>query len=375
MKEYIAFSKALIVNICKNEAVIIDTAKNRVFEIDSNNIELFNKLYHGKSLDECNVEQDNEFVRKILEANLGTISASKPFNENYDLGNTLFDVESLISVQSLYIELPFDCSKKCTLCNTNVVFGCEKCQKTKAKSFEYNLESLKKFTCDNLSLVAGNIDTHLSELTKFLDYLQTLKPMCHKELVCNCNSIKKLKSIQSKYNLTLVLNVCLKDIDEDFIEQLNELDMKHLKLNYMMSYEEYRDKFNDIKIHNLPYTFSIIDCKEKIDFSSFSYTLEPIYINAVRRYYTCLLSKLYIRTDGVIVPCSGLYDIVLGKINNTDIKLQKNVIRKLWETTPVNIKGCRECAYNIICRECRAIDYQLENKLEEKVSCTHAGRL
>lgn len=41
----------------------------------------------------------------------------------------------------------------------------------------------------------------------------------------------------------------------------------------------------------------------------------------------------------------------------------------------MNIEGCRDCAYNIICRECRAIDYQLENKLEEKVSCTHARRL
>ena len=128
MKKYIAFSKNLIVNICKKEAVVIDTTKNRVFEIDSDNIELFNKLYHGKSLDECNVEQNNEFVQKILEANLGIISASKPFNENYDFGNTLFDVESLISVQSLYIELPFECSKKCDLCKTNVVFGCEKCQ-------------------------------------------------------------------------------------------------------------------------------------------------------------------------------------------------------------------------------------------------------
>ena len=53
MKKYIAFSKNLIVNICKKEAVVIDTTKNRVFEIDSDNIELFNKLYHGKSLDEC----------------------------------------------------------------------------------------------------------------------------------------------------------------------------------------------------------------------------------------------------------------------------------------------------------------------------------
>lgn len=373
MAKYIQFLNDLIVNLTENGCILINTKTSILYELKKENIELFKKIYSGYPIDEFmdNKKSKNDFIEQILQSKIGYVTDNKPFNEPFSLGNSFFDVEGLVAIRSVFIELPFECQENCDFCNKINLFCCEKCHRSNKLNLEYNIDALRELKCETITFMAGDISGKVEEFEKIFNQFKKIKPNCEFELVCYKNSIqnKKLYDICLHENLKLIVNVKISDVDKKWIEMLSYWGMEKIQINYIMTYEQYVADFNNVKIPNWPYTYSLCVADKKVDFLKFQYTIDPFYVNAAKHYNPCLLSKIFVRANGDIVPCKGLIDISVGKVEKDKISINQNALRKIWESSPTSIQGCKNCPYNIICKECRGLDYRMTNKIEGKTTC------
>lgn len=375
MPKYIEFFKDLAVNMVSKTCLIVNIKEQTVFEINKTNYEVFSMLYKGGSFEECCVAEDTLLIQQIVKNNLGKIVEEKPFNEPYAQGSAYYDVEGLIPINAVYIEVPFGCSKNCEFCESVAAFSCERCHKPSSNMFGYNINMLKAIKCNIITLVAGSIANHITEFKNLFLKLKSMIENVEYELICYGDIFEsmELKNFCEQYNIKIIASIDINEVNENISISLKQWNTELIQMNYIMDLKEYVSTFNDIKLKNIPYTYTITNIVSKLDFTEFNYTLDPFYMNAIRKYNLCLFSKIYIRSDGTVIPCSGIYDIELGKIRTENINFNQNAIRRMWEGSCVNTKGCKDCAYNIICKECRALDYLLDNKIEEKISCSHLG--
>lgn len=371
MAKYIQFLNDLIVNVEENGCILINTKNNILYEIKKGNVEIFKKIYAGYPIEEYMNNEKSTFIQQILESKIGHVTNKKPFNEPFSLGNSYFDVEGLVAIRSVFIELPFECKQNCDSCINTNLFSCNQCQCTQRLNWGYDINALKNLRCDYITFMAGDISDKMEEFQKIFNRFREINPECEFELVCYKNSIQNrtLYEMCLQKNLKIIVNIKIDDIDEKWIEILSSWEKDKVQINYIMTYDQYLNEFNRVKIPNWPYTYSINVLDKKIDFLQFQYTVDPFYVNAAMHYNPCLLSKIYIRANGDIVPCKGLIDIFVGKIENDKISINQNALRKIWESSPTFIQGCRNCPYNIICKECRALDYQMTNSIEGKTTC------
>jgi SynChlorMet cassette radical SAM/SPASM protein ScmE len=82
-----------------------------------------------------------------------------------------------------------------------------------------------------------------------------------------------------------------------------------------------------------------------------------------------VMSKLAVRADGVMVPCSQMPQIELGRINQDDLKevwqnhLELKRLRERWTIPLSNFEFCKECDYIDYCAGgCPAVAYTIMNE-------------
>lgn len=369
-KTYFKFNTEIYIDI-EDTAVIIDFGNNKLYEVESSKVNILDNLTKGYSLEEIGVSSEYDLIIQMLNSSIGILVDYPVIFENFSTGFRDMSIDNLLQINNVVVELPFECDKSdCDLCNENSVYSCNMCQKRAfTNSIEYDEKKLKNFIGKNFILMTGSVLKKEKELKEWIHFFKKDVEAYTINLITN-DDIMQIPSLL-KYLESNEIHVCINIKEEDFIKNeknFNTLNKEFINFNVITS------DINIIANDKMPNsTFSIVNTKY-IDFRNLinSNCFDIGRIDLSSSYQSCLINNIYIRSDGIIVPCKGLNKIKVGNISSSII-IDADKLSAVWSMSTQKIMGCNTCAYKSICNECRALDFKLLKTLDKKITCKYKG--
>lgn len=162
--------------------------------------------------------------------------------------------------------------------------------------------------------------------------------------VCDYSNIKNAIETMKNKKIQLNLNLIINQYNEDYIEDIEE----HFKGVSMQR----------LYIYPTNSSYSKKYYKEMISFGARKMNANLYTYQYGKYLHNCLYGNAFVACDGNVYPCEMIRE-KLGNVQNEKIwEIYKRYEhKKYWRITKKDINHCGECENNMICFDCRAIDY------------------
>jgi radical SAM protein with 4Fe4S-binding SPASM domain len=87
-----------------------------------------------------------------------------------------------------------------------------------------------------------------------------------------------------------------------------------------------------------------------------------IFLNAIPLVFAIL-------SNGNAVPCLGLKDLAIGKIDDIYGIFTEDKLLKYWDMSNRQIVQCKDCGLKYACNDCRSLETRLGASIDEKITC------
>ncbi|MDR1774199.1 MAG: hypothetical protein LBR30_04950 [Clostridioides sp.] len=89
-----------------------------------------------------------------------------------------------------------------------------------------------------------------------------------------------------------------------------------------------------------------------------------------RKRNKCLVGTFATLSNGDIVPCLGLKDFKVGRIDKIYDIFTEDKLLKYWDMSNRYIVQCKDCGLRYDCNDCRSLEIRLGANIDEKITCT-----
>jgi len=126
--------------------------------------------------------------------------------------------------------------------------------------------------------------------------------------------------------------------------------------------------FSPVNDNNTTYYDRFLE-KEMLEFRQ---ELDEIYLDFFNEedLYKCLVGTFATLSNGDIVPCLGLKDFKVGRIDKIYDIFTEDKLLKYWDMSNRDITQCKDCGLRYACNDCRSLEIRLGAKIDEKKTCT-----
>lgn len=158
---------------------------------------------------------------------------------------------------------------------------------------------------------------------------------------------KMKKYINMGGNVVVLLLICKEN--EDNVSEMENF-LKGNNLQYFKSFIYPPNQSVSTKYYE-----ESISCKSKknicVNMQNYDY---------LKRFSACLVDSIFISESGDVYPCMMLRKFELGSLFDKKLYqiFREDKYYKFWQLSKGNIQYCKDCGYNIICQDCRALEYQ-----------------
>lgn len=341
------------------------------------------------------VEKVVEILKDLENKKLGYFYPTRIHIEKYKLGDP-YELRSHTTpvFNKCYIELPGECNLDCSFCGYPTLFQCTTCTKVKG---EVDISRMKRFLNRVIQLDCRNLIFHggdpISSLEQFISIVAYYRKQGYKErisVITNGSQISQnIVNLFLKYKIHPVIPVFLTaDLDQEpylasfsklakkyeisftvttvFLED-NVIDMSRVKENI----SEMKPDFNQSAvIYNKPRNPGqhiypkLLETTRRVN--------ADVYYH-MKRHHPCLWSTLSMSITGDIFSCPYLKKEVLGNIEDSyciDRIFENEAIYDYWDLSLSSIDNCRDCAFQMGCLDCRALEMRITGDLYGKRLCS-----
>ena len=122
--------------------------------------------------------------------------------------------------------------------------------------------------------------------------------------------------------------------------------------------------FSPVNDNNTTYYDRFLE-KEMLEFRQ---ELDEIYLDFFNEedLYKCLVGTFATLSNGDIVPCLGLKDFKVGRIDKIYDIFTEDKLLKYWDMSNRDITQCKDCGLRYACNDCRSPEIRLGAKIDEK---------
>jgi MoaA/NifB/PqqE/SkfB family radical SAM enzyme len=162
-------------------------------------------------------------------------------------------------------------------------------------------------------------------------------------------------------NISLLKRAQIPVVGTLLINNINE------KYKEKSKYSELELPISNIYLYNHEWA-----CKDKIyDYNQRKLQLDISNYQIFKNLNGCLYGQLFFSSKQDVFPCVFLRDFKLGNLKENQLYeiIKKKRHRDFWFLSKSKVKPCKNCKYNIQCFDCRAIEYAVENKLDNEYYC------
>jgi radical SAM protein with 4Fe4S-binding SPASM domain len=394
-------TEACVYNFATGDMILLD-------EIKANIINKFegNEAVSSFSNDEI------DFLNKLEEMGIGKYYDNKVYIEKMLLGQEA-DFESTmkknITFSRLFIEITNRCNLDCLFCNylDDKAYRKTGCKRWLSNSKPLSTEQHKEMIEQALPMGVKEIVFIGGE--PFLEYEKMRELMKYAKLagverfaaytnltLLNEEILKMIKEFNIRLVVQVVSNnkeefelICNKPLKSDIIENIKTLKNNNIDFSIKVLVCKYNENniekiigeihshignskiqldfvYPHNKIHHSPkYIDYIYSKKSKL----FRVNL-PMY-SAYSKYNNCFGSQIAVTIDGDILPCIMTRKLKLGSILHKNLHeiLTGGKYESLQTLTKDKIQGCKECVYRFGCIDCRAIEMEYSNTIDEANYC------
>lgn len=178
------------------------------------------------------------------------------------------------------------------------------------------------------------------------------------------HSLCESLGIIEKYDIPHYISMVISSLNQDHLKEIKAFFAnKQTSLMYLYPASKYYpDKM-------LPQILNPADREISVNIQNYQ---------LLENYHSCLHGQLFISADGTLYPCMMMRhdNDRLGNVRKEPLYKVFNEQRhkKYWTTPKQNIQGCDKCARNLICFDCRALDYYASGTYEGMKYCSEIER-
>ncbi|MCX7922022.1 MAG: radical SAM protein [Clostridia bacterium] len=405
LNSYIRFEKksteACIYNLFNGDIIFLDEKKANIIE----------KCERNEAISNLN-NDELAFLNKLEDMGIGRYYDRKVYVEKMFLGQEA-DFESTmkknITFSRLFIEITNECNLDCLFCNylDEKAYRKTGCKRWYSSGRNLSTEQYKEVIRQAVPMGVKEIVfmggepfleyEKMKELIQYTKFLGVEKVAVYTNLTLLNEEILK---IIKEFKVSLVVQVisnnkeefeCIsnKPLEVDIIKNIRLLKNN----NVAFSIKILVCRYNEDNIENMISELSRIISNNKIQLD-FIYPHNkihhsPKYLNYIynkksklfrvnlpmysfyTKYNNCFGNQIALTLDGDILPCIMTRKLKLGSIIEQQLHeiLTDGKYEALQTLTKDKIQGCKECIYRFGCIDCRAIEMEYSNTINETNYC------
>jgi len=405
LNSYIRFEKksteACIYNLCNGDIIFLDEKKANIIE----------KCERNEAISNLN-NDELAFLNKLEEMGIGRYYDRKVYVEKMFLGQDA-DFESTmkknITFSRLFIEITNECNLDCLFCNylDEKAYRKTGCKRWYSNGRNLSIEQYKEVIRQAVPMGVKEVVfmggepfleyEKMKELIQYTKFLSVEKVVVYTNLTLLNEEILK---IIKKFKVSLVVQVISNNKEEfEYISNKPlEVDIiKNISLlknnNVDFSIKILVCRYNEDNIENMISELNRVISTNKIQLD-FIYPHNkihhsPKYLNYIyskksklfrvnlpmysfySKYNNCFGNQIALTLDGDILPCIMTRKLKLGSIIEKQLHeiLTDGKYESLQTLTKDKIQGCKECVYRFGCIDCRAIEMEYSNAIDETNYC------
>jgi sulfatase maturation enzyme AslB (radical SAM superfamily) len=355
----------------------------------------------GRSLEEVSRQLEKELesifiiLKSLDDAQVGNFYPSKIYIEKYKLGSP-YDAHSFTkpAFHICFIELPSECSLDCPFCGYPTLFPCSTCTKVRGNA---DISKVKLFLHRVIQADCKNLIFHGGDPLCCLDQLITAVEYCRKlgfeggiSVITNGSQINRnTTELFSQYKIQPIIPVFLTSCisQESYLTGFSNLSRQYgvpFTITTVYLEEEEIDvlRLKEKIVEMKPDRNQIAVIYNKIrDTGENTYTQllkTPRRVDAntyyhMKYHHPCLYSVISMSVTGDIFPCPYMKKEVLGNIQDSywlERMFENESIYDYWDLPLSSIDNCRNCAFQLGCLDCRAIEMWITDDLYGKQLCS-----
>ena len=409
MEKYFKLNNKIILTCGYKKGIIHNLNNGKIFSIDEKSKLYLKEITKGKSIESVVSKEDIfDFLLylKVLEdKNLGSFTNEKVISGKNKEKNCIEK-----NIDNIWLELRKSCNLKCCHCYMDCNFNRDKdLNLLTLEEWKKVIDKLSKYSLKRITLIGGE-PLLFKEIISLIEYIKNKIPNIDLILYSNLTLLNEniIKTIV-KNNVKVVTSVYSNSEEiHDKITghkgsfNLTTSNIKKLKKEgvyvqanvVIMNYN--KDKIEEIK----KYLYNLTKVKSRIDIirdigESKKYLIPKELTKKYKRVKTkpdfslvkeeeflknyngnsCWIGKLNISCDGYISPCimgekfiNKEYNI---RNNSLEELLKEYIIPEFWSISKNKIKVCKDCEYRYICKDCRPLSVEGNDKFSKGSFCTY----
>lgn len=405
------------INFGKNGIVIYNLLTGQKWFFDKEEGEIIYQLEKNIDIEYLYQEFGVEFVDKVLNKmqimGIGKFYHNKVYIEKLKIYSELaFRNDSVMhfNLNSATIELTSQCNLNCKFCKEeNIIYrscGCKKWIFSQKSTINWDkvIKDLIKLGIKELYISGGEPFLEIEKLKKII--ILTNKYNIGLTIYTNGTLIdlEISKFIGNYKNVKIILQfLSLNNINYDNIT--NSYNVLDKVLNSLQLFKKYNinytifllvGSFNELELENIKDYFAKDNFLVAYIYTTNSYCVknldnqkklfEPkerelsVNINTYQlllNYNSCLYKTIFISYLGEVFPCMMLRKYKLGDLNKEEIFsiFRRDDYKKFWKLSKNKIDYCKNCANNLHCFDCRALDSYITNKMTGMKYCISINKL
>lgn len=409
MKDYFKFKEKIILTNGKKNGIIENLNENKIYSINENVLKYLKHLLNGNKITSIVKKEDLhefiEFLKVLVSRNLGEFTdipiKSGQININKVINKTF---------NNIWFELRKACNLKCCHCYMDCNSNRDKNLNLLSLSeWKGIVNELSNYEVERITLIGGE-PLIFKDIIELIEYINFTLPKCEIVLYSNLtllndnildciikNKVKVVTSIYSNernihdkitghvgsFNLTLA-----------GIKKLRKNNVYVQANSVLMSYNANNISQTKKFIYELTDVMGRVDIIRDIGKSKENLMPKGLLneFNRVRtkpdfnlisekdfiRNYSgnsCWTGKINISCDGYISPCIMGEDFINKYFNIRNYSLEelldKYIIPSFWSISKDKIEVCKDCEYRYVCKDCRPINKEGNNKLSKGSFCNY----
>jgi radical SAM protein with 4Fe4S-binding SPASM domain len=315
--------------------------------------------------------------------------------EKYKLG-PLHDIRSLAKpeLHRCYVELPGECSLDCPFCGSPALFQCGICGKAEGNP---DMPKVESFLRRVMATECKNVMFHGGDPISSLDQLVAAFECCRKygyrggiSVITNGSQVdQEVVGLLSEFKIGIILPVFLSgSVDQEryLASTLNLCRQSGVPV--MLTTVRLEEETADVsglsrRVSEMKsdYSQTAMIYNKRRDSPRYiqSQMLEtPRRVRAnvyyhMKRHHPCLWGAIAMAHQGDILPCPHLRTEVLGNVGDSywlERMFEDESIYDYWDLPLSSIDKCRDCAFQLGCLDCRALEMRITGDLYGKQLCS-----
>ena len=412
MNKYFALRENVILVHGAKRGLIQDLNKNRIFSIDENSKYYLDKILNGCSIEDALFDMEKEvkvkfenYLELLINNNLGYYSNERILSGKYKGQKQIYK-----NLSTVWFELRKACNLNCCHCymdcdinsdsNLNILTI------TEWKSLADQLETFKP---EKIIFIGGE-PLLFKDIVELINYCKLKCSQSElilysnltllRDEVIECilkNNVKVVTSIYSyisevhdkitrkKGSFLLTTSNILKLKKLNIYVQANSVIMDY-NYKHISDIQDYTYKLTGIRgkidvVRNVGFSKEYLipkQLRDKISRGRTKADFEPINKEKFSRNYSgnsCWQGKINVTCDGKIGPYIMGNKFINANFNVRNHSLNqimdKYIVPELWKISKDYIVECKVCEYRYICKDCRPMHADNNNKYSKGELCTY----